>query len=277
LLKLKGSGLSQSTLEGTSYKLSYLSERCNLLKPEEVKFCIANLKVANSYKQSFVKAYAYFAAVNSIEWNRPRFKSERKMPTIPTKENIMKVISASKKYAVIFKVLMECGMMPYELSMVNRKDIDFERRLISVKGFKGHASRTLKLTQQTTGMLKLYFSKYDIFPESRWMGKLWRRTRNNIAKKLQDPSIKSIRLYDLRHYYATMLYRKTRDILLVMRNLGHKKIETTLIYTQLLPLSEEDEYTCKTATNVKEATELIESGFEYVTEMDGVELFRKRK
>ena len=126
-------------------------------------------------------------------------------------------------------------------------------------------------------MLKLYFSKYDSFPESVWMGKLWRRTRNNVAQKLQDPSIKSIRLYDLRHYYATMLYRKTRDILLVMRNLGHKKIETTLIYTQLLPLSEEDEFTCKTAINIKEATELIEAGFEYVCEMDSVKLFRKRK
>jgi len=235
------------------------------------------LKVANSYKQSFAKAYAYFTAVNNIAWSRPCFKSERKLPTIPTRENIMKVISASKKYAVIFKVLMECGMMPFELSMVNRKDIDFDRRLVSVRGFKGHASRTLKLKQETTSMLKLYFSKYDSFPESVWMSKLWRRTRNNVAMKLQDPAIKSIRLYDLRHYYATMLYRRTRDILLVMRNLGHKKIETTLIYTQLLPMSEEEEFTCKTATNVNEASQLIEQGFEYVTDMDAVKLFRKRK
>ena len=189
----------------------------------------------------------------------------------------MKVISASKKYAVIFKTLMDCGMMPYELSMVNRNDIDFDRRVISVRGFKGHASRTLRLSQQTTGMLKVYFSKYECFPESVWMGKMWRRTRNRIAENLQDPSIKSIRLYDLRHYYATMLYRKTRDILLVKRNLGHKKIETTLIYTQLLPLSEEDEYTCKTACDVKEAMLLIEQGFEYVTEIDSMKLFKKRK
>ena len=247
---------------------------CN---PEEVKFCISNLKVANSYKQSFVKAYAYFAIVNNIEWNRPRYKSERKLPTIPTRENIMKVISASKKYAVIFKILMECGMMPYELSKVEIKNIDFERRIVSVRGYKGHASRTLKLSKQTLGMLKLYFSKYSEFPESKWIGKIWRKTRNKVAEKLQDPNIKSIRLYDLRHYYATMLYAKTRDILLVMRQLGHKKIETTLIYTQLLTLSEDEEYTCKAAKTIGEASELIESGFEYVTEMDGIKLFRKRK
>lgn len=36
-------------------------------------------------------------------------------------------------------------------------------------------------------------------------------------------------------------------------------------------------YTCKTATNIKEATQLIENGFEYITEIDEIKLFRKRK
>jgi integrase/recombinase XerD len=172
---------------------------------------------------------------------------------------------------------MECGMMPYELSMVQRKDIDFERRILSVRGYKGHASRTFKLSQQTLGMLSQYFSKYSTFPESKWMGKIWRKTRNKVAQKLQDFNIKSIRLYDLRHYYATMLYVKTRDILFVMRQLGHKRIETTLIYTQLLSFSEDDDYTCKTARTVHEASVLVEAGFDYITEIDGVRLFRKRK
>ena len=59
--------------------------------------------------------------------------------------------------------------------------------------------------------------------------------------------------------------------------MGHKKIETTLIYTQLLHLNEEDEYTCKVAQTVEQATTLVENGFQYVTEMDGLKLFRKRK
>jgi hypothetical protein len=37
------------------------------------------------------------------------------------------------------------------------------------------------------------------------------------------------------------------------------------------------EYIVKTATNIQEATQLIENGFEYITEMDGTKLFRKRK
>jgi hypothetical protein len=59
--------------------------------------------------------------------------------------------------------------------------------------------------------------------------------------------------------------------------MGHRKIETTLVYTQLLQFDNDDNYTCKIASNITEATQLIESGFEYVTEMDGLKLFRKRK
>ena len=50
-----------------------------------------------------------------------------------------------------------------------------------------------------------------------------------------------------------------------------------MFYTQIIHYNEEEEYTCKTATTVKEASALIESGFTYVTEMDGLKLFRKCK
>ena len=67
-----------------------------------------------------------------------------------------------------------------------------------------------------------------------------------------------------------------RDILHVMRLLGHKNIKNTLIYTQLVTF-QNDDYTCKVAASIKEAAELIEAGYEYVCEMDHQKLFRKRK
>ena len=71
---------------------------------------------------------------------------------------------------------------------------------------------------------------------------------------------------------------KTRDILLVKQQMGHKKIETTLIYTQLQNLQEDDEWTCKATANTNEATQLIENGFEYVTTTpDALMLLKKRK
>jgi integrase len=93
----------------------------------------------------------------------------------------------------------------------------------------------------------------------------------------EDTTIKQIRLYDFRHFIATIEYHKTKDLLHVKALLGHKDLRTTLRYTQLLESLENDEYHCKTANNIKEATQLIENGFEYVTEIDGTKLFKKRK
>jgi len=167
--------------------------------------------------------------------------------------------------------------MPHELSNVKAKDIDFERGILTVVGFKGHASRCFKLSSETLSMLKWYFSKYSSFPKSRTINKAWQMYRNRVSEKFEDVSIRNIRLYDLRHYYASMLYYKTRDILLVKQQLGHKKLETSLIYTQLLNLNEEDEYQTATARTVKEAEQLIANGFEYITTFDNVMIFRKRK
>jgi len=36
-------------------------------------------------------------------------------------------------------------------------------------------------------------------------------------------------------------------------------------------------HACKAAETVKEAKELVEAGFEYVTSFEGYKLFRKRK
>jgi len=59
-----------------------------------------------------------------------------------------------------FRILMECGMMPYELSRVKVSDIDLEKRILTVRGYKGHSSRIFKLSSETLAMLKQYLNKY---------------------------------------------------------------------------------------------------------------------
>ncbi|MBA7494979.1 hypothetical protein ES702_05558 [subsurface metagenome] len=109
-------------------------------------------------------------------------------------------------------------------------------------------------------------------------GKCYRQTRNRLSEKLGNPTLRTISLYDFRHYFATKLYHKTRDILYVRQQMGHKKIETTLRYIQLQNNQEDEEYTCKATTNDKEATQLLENGFNYkLTTPNGLMLFRKRK
>jgi len=73
-----------------------------------------------------------------------------------------------------------------------------------------------------------------------------------------------------------MEYHKTIDILHVMRLLGHRSIQNTLRYTQLIEFKDE-EYTAKVAASEKEVCTLVESGFEYVCDYNGNKIFRKRK
>jgi integrase len=260
-----------------SYRLKYIAKQVNLDEPVAVKFYISIIKGSNSYKETFVKAYDYYVHYNGLSWNKPYYKWEQKIPKIPTTEQLTKIIScSSKKYSVIFKILMDTGVTPHELSTLSIKDIDLESGILNFQGCKGHSSRSFKLKADTHAMLKYYLSKFSKFPESYWMGRMWRQSRKLASIKLQDKSLTTIRCYDLRHYYACMLYHRTKDILLVKERMGHKKIETTMFYTRLIDFGN-DEYTCKVAKSIDDATTLIESGFEYVTEMDGVKIFKKRK
>lgn len=58
--------------------------------------------------------------------------------------------------------------------------------------------------------------------------------------------------------------------------MGHKKLTTTQKYMHMINL-ESDEWECSGATTTKEAIKLIEAGFQYVTTIEGIQLFKKRK
>jgi hypothetical protein len=73
-----------------------------------------------------------------------------------------------------------------------------------------------------------------------------------------------------------MEFAKTKDILWVMHVLGHKNIKNTQIYMHLADFKSEEYYSA-VARTIDEARKLIESGFSFVCEMDGVKLFSKRK
>jgi hypothetical protein len=75
-----------------------------------------------------------------------------------------------------------------------------------------------------------------------------------------------------------MEYAKTKNILHVRNLLGHKSVQSTELYTQLIDFRD-DEYHSAVARTVEEAQKLVETGFEYVTGeySDGGKIFRKRK
>lgn len=61
-----------------------------------------------------------------------------------------------------------------------------------------------------------------------------------------------------------------------MNLLGHRDIESTLVYIELISF-ESDEYHSAVARTVEEARKLLEQGFDHVCQKDDLMLFRKRK
>lgn len=105
-------------------------------------------------------------------------------------------------------------------------------------------------------------------------------TRKKIARKLGNPRLLKISFHTLRHWKGTMEYHKTKDLLHVQQVLGHRDIKSTMVYIHLehaLFNTSNDEFHVKTASTVAEACKLVEVGFEYVTTIDKIQVFRKRK
>jgi len=282
---MKRNAYADTTTKAVGKRLRHLQRNCNLEDPENVKTFIGNKTASNAYKETLIEAYDILMRSINQDWNKPFYKRYDKMPRIPTTEQLNKLIAhARTRMALFLSMSKDLGTRPIELTWLKIQDIDLKNGTVNITSAKHCNARALKLKTRTLDMLKQFIKKKNLsqtdrlFPTtSRNVCDSYRRLRNNLAQKLQDPTLKQIRLYDFRHYYATMLYHKTKDLLHVKARLGHKDLRTTLRYTQLLEALENDEYHCKTATNVKQSTELIEAGFEYVTEQDGLKLYRKRK
>ncbi|MEM2971664.1 MAG: site-specific integrase [Candidatus Bathyarchaeia archaeon] len=114
-----------------------------------------------------------------------------------------------------------------------------------------------------------------------YMRIIFRQQRRKIAKKLGNPRLLQITFHTLRHWKATMEYHKTKDILYIKEILGHKNINNTQIYVHiekaLFQNAPPEEYHVKIAKTPEEITQLLEAGFEYVCQKDGLAFFRKRK
>jgi integrase len=259
-----------------------------LENPHAVDQYIANRSISDAYKAQLTQVYAQYCKYQGIPYNRPKFKRQASRPIrIPTEEKINMIIAESGRVlATKLTLSKETGLRPVEVHLLKVKDVDLERYLVYPTTAKNGASRTLRISARLASLIQAHINRFKLELNDNLFkgyeehyGDAFRRVRDRLADKLYDPSIKTIRLYDLRHYFATMLYHKTKDILLVKQQLGHKSINNTLIYIDLEATlyNTKDEYTCRVAKNVEEATNLIENGFEFVTGMDGTKLFRKRK
>ena len=71
-------------------------------------------------------------------------------------------------------------------------------------------------------------------------------------------------------------YYTNGNVLTVKKLLGHKRIENTMKYIGMVHFKG-NEFEVTSATTVEEVKQTLSAGFDYVTEKNGIMLFRRPK
>jgi integrase len=290
---MRNNGRKKSTIETRYRSLRTIAKQTDILKPEAVKAFVAATAWSENTKCKRVEDLLGFYAFKKIQWVPPDYTRTEKIPFVPTEteidqliQNINQVSKHGGKTATFLQLLKETGLRPGEAWSLHWTDVDFgQTQIVLNEPEKGSNSRKPRISGKLIQMLnQLRRSSPFLFRnQSRDPIKSledFRRTyigqRKRVAATIGNPRITSITFKTFRHFKGTMEYHRTKDILHVMRVLGHKSIKNTLVYTHLVTF-DNDEFTCKVAGTVQDAKDLVEAGFDYVTDVDGLKLFRRRK
>ena len=256
----------------------------NINNPEEVLDFIAKKQVSEARKEVLVNCYENYCKWKGLSFTKPRYRRVKKLPFIPLENEVDMLISAlPRKISVFCQLIKETGARPGEAWNLRWTDINPNNNTIIINSPEKNSNpRIIRASSQLISrLLSLPRRTEWIFKPNpkaklKTLTRKFQRYREKISSELCDPRLQKISFLTLRHFKATMEYYKTKDILHVKQLLGHVSIQSTLVYTHLINF-ENNEWVCKVAKTLEEVCKLIEDGFEYVCDFDGVKIFRKRK
>jgi len=185
-------------------------------------------------------------------------QKEERLPEIPTKETIHKVLSAVTTFHnfTFFSTVYSCGLRLQEGLNLEVSDIDSARMMVYVHRGKGAKDRYVPLPRQTLELLRRYWKTHRnprlVFPalgRGRTGGPTATTAMNRasvqgaLTRAVKKAGITTrISVHTLRHAYATHLLEEGVNIRVIQRYMGHKSLETTMRYLHLTRKGQEDAY-----------------------------------
>ncbi len=167
-------------------------------------------------------------------------RRERKLPTVLTKQEIKKMIEVTKnpKHRLLIELAYGSGLRVSEVVKLKLKDFDFENRSIFVRQGKGRKDRKTILPENLVTKIKEYSNGKD---SEEFLFSSYKNSHLSIrsAQKIVKHSSKlanidkNVYVHALRHSFATHLLENGFDIKHISELLGHKRLETTQIYSHL--------------------------------------------
>ena len=179
----------------------------------------------------------FFVSKASIK--RP--KSEKKLPVVLSKAEVLKMIDCldNIKHKLMIQILFGSGLRVSEVVDLKINDINFIRKVITIRQGKGAKDRITIVSDKTLGEIEKYLLEYQplvfLFESHRAGEKLSVRSAQKVvaeAAKLAgvNPEVSA---HSLRHSFATHLLERGTDIRYIQELLGHARLETTQICTKV--------------------------------------------
>jgi integrase/recombinase XerD len=143
------------------------------------------------------------------------------------------------KYKAALSVAYGAGLRASEVISLKVSDIDSARMVIRVEQGKGRKDRYVTLSQHLLELLRAWWKVARpqgwLFPGQNPVNPLKARQLNrarHAAAQMAEID-KRISLHTLRHSFATHLLEPKTDIRVIQVLLGHKKLDTTALYTRV--------------------------------------------
>ena len=171
----------------------------------------------------------------------------QRLPVVLSREAVGRLIAAcgNLKHQNALALAYGTGLRASEVSALKISDIDSERMILRVEQGKGRKDRNTLLSPVLLERLRFWWKVARaqgkmldggwLFPGLNPLGSLSTRQINRaIHAAARAAGIdKRVPMHTLRHSFATHLLEQKVDIRVIQVLLGHKKLDTTAIYTQV--------------------------------------------
>jgi site-specific recombinase XerD len=207
-----------------------------------LQYCAEKLALSENTLHSRMNALKfYYEQVLKKEkffWDIPRPKKGIQLPKVLSKEEMIRLIKAIEnvKHKTMIMLGYACGLRVSEITGLELKDVDEDRRLLFIQKAKGKKDRVVSLSPVMLVMLREYQSGYKpekyLF-EGQYKGTAYSsRSLQQIMEAAKNKAgiTKTGSIHMLRHSFATHLLDKGTDVVFIQKLLGHNDLKTTLRY-----------------------------------------------